>query len=47
MITPIKDINLNDFTESIPVFLTIIIMPSTDSATSTGNSKRKRLRRCM
>ena len=31
MITPIKDINLNDFTESIPVFLTIIIMPLTFS----------------
>lgn len=31
MITPIKDINLDDFTESIPVFLTIIIMPLTFS----------------
>lgn len=31
MITPIQHINLNDFTESIPVFLTIIIMPLTFS----------------
>jgi AGZA family xanthine/uracil permease-like MFS transporter len=31
MITPIQKINLDDFTESIPVFLTIIIMPLTFS----------------
>ncbi len=27
MLTPIKDINLEDFTEAIPAFLTIIMMP--------------------
>lgn len=31
MITPIRKIDLDDFTESIPVFLTIIIMPLTFS----------------
>ena len=27
MITPIKEINFEDFTEAIPAFLTIIMMP--------------------
>jgi adenine/guanine/hypoxanthine permease len=31
MMTPIKNINFDDYTESIPVFLTIIIMPLTYS----------------
>ncbi len=31
MMTPIKNINFDDFTESIPVFLTIIMMPLTYS----------------
>ena len=31
MMTPIKNINLDDYTESIPVFLTIIMMPLTFS----------------
>ena len=29
--TPVKNINFDDFTESIPVFLTIIMMPLTYS----------------
>ncbi|HKJ40707.1 MAG TPA: NCS2 family permease [Sunxiuqinia sp.] len=31
MMTPIKEINFDDFTESIPVFLTIVMMPLTYS----------------
>jgi len=31
MITPIKDINFNDYTEALPAFLTIVIMPLTYS----------------
>lgn len=31
MMTPVKNINFDDFTESIPVFLTIIMMPFTYS----------------
>lgn len=31
MMTPVKNINFDDFTESIPVFLTIIMMPLTYS----------------
>ena len=31
MMTPIKNINFDDYTESIPVFLTIVIMPLTYS----------------
>ncbi len=31
MMTPIKNINLDDFTESIPAFLTIVMMPLTFS----------------
>jgi len=31
MMSPIKDINLEDFTESIPAFLTVIMMPLTYS----------------
>jgi adenine/guanine/hypoxanthine permease len=31
MITPIKNINFDDFTETIPAFLTIIMMPMTQS----------------
>lgn len=31
MITPIKDINFDDYTEMIPVFLTVIMMPLTFS----------------
>ena len=31
MITPIKNIDFDDYTESIPVFLTIIMMPLTYS----------------
>lgn len=31
MMTPIKNINFDDFTESIPVFLTIVMMPLTYS----------------
>ncbi len=31
MVTPIKNINFDDFTESIPVFLTMIMMPLTFS----------------
>ena len=31
MIEPIREINLQDYTESIPAFLTIIMMPFTGS----------------
>jgi adenine/guanine/hypoxanthine permease len=31
MMTPVKNINFDDFTESIPAFLTIIMMPLTYS----------------
>jgi AGZA family xanthine/uracil permease-like MFS transporter len=31
MMTPIKNINFDDYTESIPVFLTIVMMPLTYS----------------
>lgn len=31
MITPIKEINFNDYTEALPAFLTIVIMPLTYS----------------
>lgn len=31
MLAPIKDINLNDFAESIPAFITLVMMPLTYS----------------
>ena len=31
MMTPVKNIDFDDFTESIPVFLTIVMMPLTYS----------------
>lgn len=31
MLTPIKDINLNDYAEAIPAFITIVVMPLTYS----------------
>ncbi len=31
MMSPIKEVNLDDFTEAIPAFLTIIMMPMTYS----------------
>lgn len=31
MLSPIKDINLNDYAEAIPAFITIVVMPLTYS----------------
>ena len=31
MMSPIKDINMNDYAESIPAFITIVMMPLTYS----------------